>query len=340
MISKTGAALMLAVALAACLSACLADASDAESYYRSQLDDNGRAVYDAVSACASSDDRILEMEVGFPAPVLQSTEESAKGYAVRMVNAALASLYYESPLLIWLWDLPLKSLDVSVSTEKAVLSGDGREYYIAVSASFELESPGRYSGTPVQEVIRQAEEACSGLVYKGNDAEKAKSIYKHLSGVTAKKDAEGEISNIYDAVCVKSSSSAGIAAAFTHIAKINGLDACTVKGTSYAGSSEGEEYYWDAVRSGGSWYAVDVKGGCLMAGSGTKDGDETFGSTHSASLDMKSPNGLRAPDLAREGYAYPDETPFFQKYGAYVLVGVMSAIIIAMLYIGARDGLA
>ncbi|MBO4569344.1 MAG: hypothetical protein J5674_05265 [Candidatus Methanomethylophilaceae archaeon] len=338
MISKTGAALMLALALAACLPACAVDASDADSFYRSQLDDNGLAVYDAVSARVSSTEHSLDMSVEFPTPVLQSTAESAEKYAVQAVNAALAALYYDSPLLIWLWDLPLKTVDVSVSTEKAVLSGDGKEYYIAVSVSFTLESPSRYSGTPVQDAMRQVEDACSGLIYSGNDAEKAKSIYRHLSGVSSKQDAEGEISDIHDAVCGKSSSSAGVAAAFTYIAAKNGLGACTVKGLSYSDFSDGVDRYWNSVLSGGSWYAVDVGEGFVMAGSGTKEGGDVFGSTHVASLDMKSPNGLRAPDLARAGYEYLDETPFFQRYGAYVLVGVMSAIVVAMLYVGVRNG--
>ncbi|MBR7006427.1 MAG: hypothetical protein IKH98_05975 [Candidatus Methanomethylophilaceae archaeon] len=339
MISKTGAVLALALALLACVPAYAADASDVGSCYRSQLDGNGIAVYDAVAALGASQDRTLDLTVEFPVPVLQQTRESAEGYAVKTVAAALASLYYESPLLIWLWDLPSKTVDVVPSVDTAVLSGDGKEYFVASSASFSLKAPDKYSSTPVQDVLKEVKDACSGLTYQGNDAEKAKSIFKHLSGVSLKKDDEGAISDIHDAVCAKSSSSAGVAAAFTYMASLNGLDACTVKGMLYDGS-EGAIHYWNAVHSAGSWYATDVEAKFVMAGSGTREGGDPFGATHTPNPDLTVHNGLVAPDLAREGYEYPDETPFLQKYGAYILVGLMAVIMVVMLYIGARDGFA
>jgi hypothetical protein len=77
-----------------------------------------------------------------------------------------------------------------------------------------------------------------------------------------------------------------------------------------------------------------------MAGSGTREGGDPFGATHTPDPDLTVHNGLVAPDLAREGYEYPDETPFLQKYGAYILVGLMAVIMVVMLYIGARDGFA
>ena len=339
MISKTGAVLVLALALVACFPAYAADASDAGPCYRSQLDGNGIAVYDAVAALGTSESHTLNLAVEFPVPVLQQTRASAEEYAAKTVAAALSSLYYESPLLIWLWDLPLKTVDVAPSVETAVLSGDGREYFVASSASFSLQAPDRYSSKPVQDVLREVKEACSDLKYQGNDAEKAKSIYKHLSGVSSKEDEEGAISDIHDAVHARSSSSAGVAAAFTYIASLNGLDACTVKGMLYD-DSEGVTHYWNAVLSGDSWYATDVEAKFVMAGSGTREGGDPFGATHTPNPDMAAGNGLSAPDLAREGYEYPDETPFLQKYGDYILVGIMAAIMVAMLYIGVRDGFA
>ncbi|MBR6204384.1 MAG: hypothetical protein IKQ60_04925 [Candidatus Methanomethylophilaceae archaeon] len=336
MISRTGILLTLAAVALLLLPTSCADATSSYNEYASQLDENGKAVYDSLSVFESSQSPVLDLRAGFPRVVLYATEEEAKDAAVRTVNDALAAKYLSDPYGIWLWNLPTKSVEVKPDITAVKIEGDQKTYCTVVSASFSLSVPEKYQDK-VPEVLEAVKDAAK--TFGGSDSDKAKAIAKHLSGIT-KEDEEGAVSDIYDALVKRSSSSFGIAAAYTYLAAQNGLEAITAKGAFYGSSDKGSACCWNLVHTEGAWYAVDASKGHIMVGSSTSVGSTPFISAYSPDLDMKDPNDLDAPDLNRTAYPYPDETPFLEKHGAFILVALMVAIVVASLFYGARKGYA
>ncbi len=324
---------LVAVALLLVPSSC-SDADAASSAYVSQLDENGKAVYDSLSVFATSQDAVLTINADFPRIELYDDEQSAKNAAILTVNNALAAKYLSDPYGIWLWDLPVKSVEIEPAISPISLGE--KSYYTVVSVSFDLSVPEKYK-TTVSETLKEVKDAAK--TFEGTESEKAKAIAKHLSGIT-KEDEEGTVSDLYDALVNKSASSFGVAAAYTYLAGINGVDAVTVKGDYYGSTDEGKTYCWNAVCLDNAWYGVDCYNKCIMAGSGTKVSTVPFISAYLSDLDMKSPNDLVSPELNRTAYPYPDDTPFLEKYGAYILVALMVAIVVASLYYGVRKGYA
>ncbi len=335
------AVLVLAVALFAPL---ISDDSDAaeQSFYMSQLDENGCAVFNALGGLLGNYSNTAEVGVKFDRITLFEDEGSARAYAGSVVDDALAAKYYSEPLIPHLWDLPVSYPEVTVNISEATLSDDPVKYYIVTGVSIILSVPEdmqddpNTDGNELEKKVNEVKEAVRSFSPSGgNDADKVKSIAGHLKSVRAAEDAEGEVSNIYDAVVTKRSSSAGVAAAFTYYCMANSIESVTVKGLVYDGSDSTVEY-WNAVRTGGSWYAVDTmkynqgNKAYLMAGSATQvvtgESPERFSTTHVADLELSEPNGLNAPSLNRTEYPYPDDTPFLEKYGGWIILVLIIAI--------------
>ena len=336
MISRTGMLLaLMAVALLLVPSSCSA-AEGSDSSYVSQLDENGRSVYGSLSVFETSNDAVLEITAGFPRTVLYQTEDAAKIAAAQTVNDALAAKYLSDPYGIWLWDLPVKSVEVVPEVAPMKIEGDQKAYYAATSVSFKLSAPEKYQ-SDVASILDEVKK--SAKTFNGSDSDKAKAIAKHLSGIS-KEDGEGTVSDLYDAIVKRSASSFGVAAAYTYLAGLNDLEAVTVKGLYYGTSDEGKSGCWNAVRTGDAWYAVDATKNMIMSGTGTKIGSATFASSYSADLDMKDDNSLVPPEIGRTAYPYPDETPFLEKYGAHILVALMVAVVLISLLYGVRKGYA
>lgn len=363
-------ALVLVSVLAVPVLSVAADADDpaSDSYYKSQLDANGTAVYDAVTS------KFLEttypVSVGisaqFQEPVLCESEAEAQTYAEDVVDSSLAAKYYSGPENIWLWDLPVTDVQVTAQIAQVKVDGYQQSFYVVKSVSFTLTVPEEYrdpdNETPENDVevaMREVRDAAADLKYEGDAAQKVREINSRLLRVNVVDDEDGKVSNIHDALVGGSSSSAGIAAAFTYLCSVNNVQGVTVKGTVYtqfAGDSSAETTeshtgYWNAVYTqsgdGSAWFATDVtcnsgSDECLMAGGNTSvtigQGLERFSATHVPDLDLVSPNSLVAPTLSSGSYPYDDPDAALMTYGPYVLMAIVAAVIIYVIYMAAKRG--
>lgn len=343
---KLGVAMVVLLLSIAFIPTVDADAGE-RGWYGSQLDANGSAVYDAMkSAFDVSTGDSVSIDVTFDRSTtitLFPDEESAKKAAKDSALNAIAAAYYDMPLAIWLWNYPVTPVEVTVTSAQVIM--DGNTYHVAATASFTLTVSEAYVGK-VEVTLNAVKDAAAKLTYTGNDAEKARSITNHLRGVTVIDSPEGRECDVYDALVLKKSSSAGIAAAFTYIAKCNSVEAVTVHGLVYkADSEEGKSTYWNNVRYMSSWYAVDMTANieakdnvCLMVGSDTLVKESVFSTTHKVEVSLQGSTGLNAPALSRLAYTYPVEFNFIDQYGLYIVAGLMVLVILVVMFKSIRDG--
>lgn len=344
-----------------------ADAAEGTGYV-SQLDANGQSVYAqviesfATEINSSSPKSELNLFVYFPDPVIFSTEEEAQVYAVNAVNSALAAIYYKDAEAVWLWDLPVTAPEVTVNCGEVQVSIPGSttsgpaSYFMPQSATFKLSVPADVADDPSTaenetiQIIQKLRDARSEVT--GDLSQKVQAIADSLRSVRVVDDEEGSVSNAYDALVGRSSSSAGIAAAFTYLCAYNQVNAVTVKGTIVT-NSDGDTAagYWNAVYDGASvWYAADITvyngedRSPLLAGTSTlvglSSGNATrgFGSTHVADLDLASPNSLEPVQVSVKGYDWPDDRGFLEKWGVHVVVVILVAIVAAVMLYAVRTG--
>ena len=53
---------------------------------------------------------------------------------------------------------------------------------------------------------------------------------------------------------------------------------------------------------------------------------------------MADPNSLEAPSMVVVGYEWPDDSTFLEKYGLYIILVLMCAIIFGVLIHAMRNG--
>lgn len=343
-----------------------ADAAEGTGY-TSQLDANGQTVYAEVSERfaneinGSAPQGQLTFLVYFADPMLFSTAEQAQVYGVDVVNSALAAIYYGDAEAVWLWDLPVTAPEVVVNCGEVQVSQPGSDvaagtYMMPLSAEFTLSVPADVADDPAtpENDIMQAIQAMrdARAEVSGDIGQKVQAIADRLRSVRIVDDEEGSVSNAYDALVGRSSSSAGIAAAFTYLCAYNQIEAQTVKGTVVTNAAgDTETGYWNAVYDGEStWYAVDVTvydgddRAPLLAGMSTLvevsagDAMRGFGSTHVADLDLAAPNSLESVQIPASGYEWPDDRSFFEKWGTHVVVILLVVILAAVLLHAVRTG--
>ncbi len=353
---RTKSAVILAVAFlmaVACAPALSGDTADTDSGYASQLDANGKQIYsEVVSAVASAledPSNSLSVTIEPGSLVVFDAKEDAVSYSEDIVKKALFAVYYSMPMAAWLWNLPAVDFDDPDDTgnplEEATISivrvtpesdpSGTRTYWCVSEIVLEMTVPDAIADDPDtddNELKTALDEVQSAVkTYSGDDASKVKAIADDLRTIKDKDDGDGEVSNLYDALVGKESSSAGIAAAFAYMAQSNGLDALTVHGTIGTGTDTG---YWNIVRLDGSWYGVDVTvydgkdKAPLLAGSATKLSSgteyERFGSTHVADEGI-----LEQISIVRDGYSWPDDRTFFEKWGSQAIVVAIVIVILA-----------
>lgn len=370
---RNGTLLALALAAVVLLSPIAVQGVDADpdDSYRSQLNGDATAVYDALTQEFSKTDYPDSREIVVSFTVddnddvsMFKTEEEARQYAKQTVDTALAAKYYSSPESIWLWDLPVTDVQVDCMISDVTVTMDGKTYHYkhVKSVAFTVSVPEQYRDDPstssneVETAVKEVKDAAASVKVSGTAAEKAKGINAALMSIGDKTDEEGKVSNIHDALVGRSSSSAGIAAAFTYTCTVNNVDAVTVRGTVYtqfagdSGQTEsvGSTGYWNLVRADDRRYAVDCSLNSddrmeyLMVGSNSSvtigDGLERFSATHVSDLDLMSPNTLVAPSMSTTSYPYPDDTPFLEKYGSYILVFAIVIIMVGMFLYAVRTG--
>lgn len=349
----------LAIALVAILAAPVmsavadADAGQSSGFYRDQLDANGQGLYDEVGAtlAALEEAPVNEAKISYTMSSVPSTEADAVSYAQSVVSDALAALYLSDPSHVWLWDYPISNVAIGTS------SFDPASGTIAVT--FSLAVPDRYADDPETEADELAETIADfrGKIeaFEGDALSIVQSVNNVLRDTRvsddreATEDQEATVSSPLDALNGESSS-AGIAAAFTVLCNASGLECVTVRG--YAPSDDAEDgretAYWNLVMYEGGWYGVDCTlnseeaKNCLLAGSSTRmvvgGTYERFGGIRAADLDMADPNSLEAPSMVVVGYEWPDDSTFLEKYGLYIILVLMCAIIFGVLIHAMRNG--
>ncbi|MDO5852679.1 MAG: hypothetical protein Q4Q62_01185 [Thermoplasmata archaeon] len=363
MSSKTVTLLVIAMVAAVALPAVLQDASaDASDHYKSQLDGNGQGIYEAMAAAftAAEESPGDEVQVQYTAsmPVLFTTADSLEEYVKSLVRNTLAAYYLSDPSPIWLWNYPLVddlSADIGLTFTYRTVTFDGASWITLTSVSFTLTVPDAYkddTSTETNEVadaiaaVKAAAEAVT--VSEGTIQDKVSSINDALRAKTVTTDAEGTVGNIYDALVTGTSSSAGIAAAFTYLCSLHGVTAVTavgdVQGTD--GTSTG---YWNEVKEDDAWFAVDctwntdTARNCLMVGTtSTVTFNSTsygFGATHYVDLTGLS-DTLVDPDLSSEGVSWPDDSTFVDKYGGYIILALIVIVIAVAFFHAIRTGVA
>lgn len=319
-----------------------------EGFYVSQLDRTEKDLYEQIVAEFARQAEEPSNDVQFRLSVTADSDESAKASALETANNVLSAMYFTDPSHPWIWDYPVKGL--TESNISASTSSEG-----TCNFTFVLSVPADVADNPETEEENELLNAMNALKEKviscdGSVNDKVSRINDELRGIRSADDAEGEISNPYDALVGRSSSSAGVAAAFTIIASASGLDAVTVRSDALNTNFDATvPAYWNAVREEGSWYGVnctlngDDHRNCLMAGMGSPvaygSSTREFGGIFGAvNLDMASQNDLTAPALAAIGVEWPDDTPFYMKYGGYIVLVIIAVVIVAMLVHAIRTG--
>lgn len=342
------------------------DDSDAASSedYMSHLSDSGKGLYTALDAEFTKlmedpkDIASISYDIGTPVlfPMTDEGKEAAKSQAGAMVGDVLAAYYLTNPFPIWMWNYPVTDVSADVAIEKVSVKvgGETTEWWAVTSVSFQLSVPEQYIDDPDTESNETAD-AMAAVEAKmtevtGSVEDKVSAINDILRGVKSTDDEEGKVSNIHDALVTGTSSSAGVAAAFTYLCKENGLTVQTVLGQVMK-STDGVTAtgYWNVVEDEGKWYGVDATWNssdarnCLMAGSTTKvsmsqDVSSRFGATHLADIDMKTDNSLFAPVLETEGVQWPDDSTFLEKYGAQILMAIVGIVFVLAAIYAIRTG--
>lgn len=353
--TKSAAALAIVSLMAVVLMPFCAE-SDAVGVedYTAQLDDNGLGIREQVMELIDkgykSPQNTIEVEAGFDRIMTFESTEAAEDYIKDTVEKVLFTIYYSEPMAVWLWDLPVSVPDIEGSTQvvKITSSSDpGREqgFISPEKAGFVLSVPSSCiddpdtEGNELKDVLDEVEAAVfevSGSTYYA-----AKHIADGLRSVKVSDDEEGTVSNVYDALVGKRSSSAGIASAFTLVAQRNGLSAVTVPGM--VGTDDQTAGYWNAVLADGAWYGCDAAmydgkdRSPLMAGTQTAivydSAQERFGSVHVAGDGILDPIGISAT-----GYDWPDDRGFFEKWGSQIIMAAIVAVVVLTLLYAVRKG--
>ncbi len=344
---RTKSAVILAVAFltaVACVPAVTGDAAETDSGYVSQLDANGKQIYSevvsAVTSALEDPSNTLTVTDKPGRLVLFEAKEDALDYIEDIVKKALYATYYSMPMAAWLWNLPVAEPELAPTTDLVKVTSendpsDVRTYWRISEAVITMTVPDSIADNPdteaneLADALKKVRDAVKS--YSGDDASMVKAMADDLRSITSKDDGEGEVSNLYDALVERKSSSAGIAAAFAYTAQSNSLEALVAHGIVGTGSDSG---YWNLVRLDGSWYGADVTvydgkdRAPLLAGSATEIGSgssyERFGSTHVADEEP-----LGQISIVRDGYSWPDDRSFFEKWGSQIIIVAIVALILA-----------
>ena len=352
MVRKFGVLLAVFVLAAAVLFPAIeVDSDDTELFsYYSQLDGNGIQVYKEVSKATSVDSTTKEFSIDFSKTNLYETVAEAEEYAEYTVNEAITACYLTNPMIPYIWNYPVDRSDVEVTTVKVKQTIDGQEswYYAVDKANFSLTVPEGITS----DSMKALNEAIQKIKPSGNtEADKVRSIMGTLSGITFQKDGEGKISNIYNALVDKKSTSAGVAQAFVQLCTVNNIPAITVSG--YAVQAKEENFsFWNYVYLEGdqsgvtkkSWYIVDssYSSSAGIAGYLTEisfDGRTySMSSAHYTDLEVTGPNDLVLPQVSKDKYVQVGGPSFLELYGEKLLMGVLGLIVILGLVYAIRTG--
>lgn len=353
MVSKTAVFVALAVlASAMLLPAMDAEVSDTEVFsYYAQLDVNSKLVYKAVNEATTVDGETKDFEIKFTDSSLFDDTDGAKAYADDAVRNALTALYLSNPMVPYIWDYPVAAVEVvpQIDTVTVQHGEEVSTYYVVNQVKFTLKVPEGITS----ESMKELNEALKEFSVSGStDADKVKSIMSDLDKVYFKEDEEGKISNIYSALVLKETTSAGVAQAFVQLCKLNNIPAITVAGFDLLATNETLSFWNDVYLEGDvdgetvkSWYIVDptyaVSTG--IAGYLTEvsyDGKTySMSSAHNEDLSFKGDVTLKTPQLEKEKYVPVGGIPFIDLYGEAILIVAIGVVMIGSMIYAMRKGI-
>ncbi|MBQ3686176.1 MAG: hypothetical protein II933_07565 [Candidatus Methanomethylophilaceae archaeon] len=348
-------ALAIIIASTMVLAAAPSDGANGESYYYSQLDANGKAIYNELSNKGHYEPSFT-VTVQLPGVVLFDFADAAEAYAKDVLTVALWAKYLSEPMFVHLWNLPVEAVagTVTVSEGTVTVDEDIKTGFVATSVKFTLSVPSKLAEDleSRMKAVKTAAQSISNGVTGSNNAEMAKSIAKAITKdckFTESMDAdEGSVSNIYDCLVLGESGSRGFGQAFSLVCQLKGVEAITVNGSYFKDKTERIDSMWNAVECDGKWYDVDLinyklgYGGTIMAGTTTNLTNNNSSRLHATVYVPERITGksidLMPHEIEREGYEFPDERPFYEKYSDYILLAGVAAIIIAFMAYAVRTG--
>ncbi len=330
-----------------------ADAGDSGYFsYKTQLDENGLLVYKEVANATTVNDPSKEFTVEFSNLMFYGyeTEEKAKAYANHTVQNALAAAYYSNPMVAYLWDYPVKQIEINTTVEKVDVTSDTgtNTYYRAVKVTFTLTVPEGITSDSMKEL----DEAIKSFTVTGDtDADKVTNIMSYLDKLVYQKDEEGKISNIYSALVLKKTTSAGIAQAFLQYCVLNNIPAIMVAGDNITASDETKSF-WNYVYLEGdhdgetyySWYIVDPTYNVSAGICGYQTMIEYDGNSYSMSaalvtdLDLSSDNDLTTPQVNDKKYMRVGGPTFLEMHGEKVMLAALGVVLVVGMLYAVRSG--
>lgn len=324
------------------------DASDPSTYYyMSALDDVERSIYDQVlediqgAGYSDSVDIVVDIvsDVAFRDADPDAARSIAVSYGEVAVGRVLTAMYLSEPGAIWLWDYPVNKPAVTVVPVQVALSDVSVTTFVSGSASFTLTVPEEFLGK-VQETLAAVDTAVKAFSAGSGPEYTVRSVHRALGSVKHVDDAEGTVSNVYDALVVKESSSVGVAMAFTYVCMDKSIQAVTVTGYAYDSASDatGVPSMWNAAKVSDSWYLVDATlKDCVLSGYAASVGG-TLSVIRVAEAGAFGMDAIDVPDMSRTSFQFPDERNFMEKHGTQVILLCIGVLIVGAVFIGIRRG--
>ncbi len=343
---KVGIFLVVGIfAIAAVVPMTGTDADESIFSYKSQLDDNGMLVYKEVAKATSIDEPTKTFTISFGTSNVFDDEEKAKVFANTVVQKALAAEYLSNPMIPYLWTYPVKEVQVDVEVAKIeVTKGDVTTvHYTPDKVTFSLSVPEGITADSMKEL----NDAINAFSVSGKtDADKVHSIISNLNKISYQKDDEGKISNIYDAIVKKKTTSAGVAQAFTLLCALNNIQSIIVAGENITAKEEAKNFwnyvYLEGDHSGSTysaWYIVDSMYNASAGITGYQTTISYSDKTYSMSaalntnLNLSSENDLKVPQTNDTKYVQVGGPSFLERYGEMLLIAVLGLVlVVGMLY--------
>ncbi len=326
----------------------IAASSDVEgdgfiSYY-DQLDENGKAVYDAMK---EADAETHALSVDLPVTLMFSSDDVAiaekylRDTVNVMVNDAYFALRLSSPMSYWGWmpSIVDKSIDIQTSGNTVFLTS----IELTVKLGYYPNNPetGEFDGiqpllddlkkavddfktesTSVRDKVMDINNYITGLVtYDPNMGTSEESRFAH--------DAYGALVDPdHYAVCD------GYSKAFLLLCEKEGIDCVVVLGTALPNIIG---HAWNYVKmDNGNWYAMDVTWNDNTSNSYFLLGSDTFFATHQQGVFLENgitPYTFDSPPVNKTKY---DPSPRDYSNYAWILAAVIAAILIIALIRFAR----
>ncbi|MDR0887877.1 MAG: hypothetical protein LBM39_01665 [Candidatus Methanoplasma sp.] len=312
---------------------------DAEfkSYY-DQLDINGKAIYDAISA-ADADTRELTLVLPIPLVALDNAEgeEFLKEKVDELCNRTYLALRFGNPMAYWLWG--------STTPHGLYVPVEKDNVLIVEKIDFDVNTLDTNYADGLQEKIDALKKAVDDFESDSTDARgKVSDINKYLTGlVTYDPDPNDKDKKSYFdheaygaladerhyAVCD------GYAKAFQLLADKLGITSIQVYGGALPSMVD---HAWNYVlMDDGKWYAIDV------TWNDTKDdayfllGAETFLTDHQQGSSITAGTSWDFDYPPLSSGKYDSDPPSYESYGIALVVAMGAVIAIALFY-AARKG--